>query len=282
MKRAALALSVAVLLPAASLAQPAYRLGPDTLRYQQQIEVRLGMRAGDSVAVVINEVNAILATLLRPDGRGWYESLRLRQTMPGPVLNSPATTSLVRRPFRFSFTPQGRTTVFQRPAVTEDIVDVYDVRFQFDDFFITLPLEPLAVGVTWADTVLTARLEYSELRLRLENTRRYRVERDTLIGDLRAVVIRVAGTGTFTLSAPGVMGAGSLDGQLDAEETGFVVMTADGSRLLSRHRKGVAQGSLTAREGDRELVVWTRAEYRAAVTLQQRRPGVPASGTGTR
>lgn len=282
MTRAVVTVFLAVLAPLELVAQPAYRLGRDTLRYEQQIEVRLGMRAGDSVAVVINEVNAVLAVVLRPEGRGWFESLRLRQTMPGPVFRTPATGSLVRQPFVFSFTPQGRTTVYRRPWIREDLAEVYDTRFQFDDFFITLPAQPLTAGTAWADTIVTARLEYADIRLRMESTRRYRVERDTVVGAQRAVIISVAGTGTVSLKAPGVVSRGSVHGELAAEETGYVVMTADGARLLSRHREGVAQGTLTARDGDRELVVSTRAEYRSAVVLQSRRPGVPASGPDNR
>lgn len=267
--RSCLAALAATLLASLHLgAQPAYRLGPDTLRYRQRIEVRLGMRAGDSVAVLIKEVDAALAVVLRPEGRGWYESLRLRQTMPGPVISAPATTAVVRRPFVFSFDPTGHTTVYQAPWVPLELIAVYDVRYQFDDFFITLPREPLVRGVTWADTIVTVRLDYNDIRLRLENTRRYRVERDTLVGTGRAVIISVAGSGTVSLTAPGVASVGSLHGQLDAEETGYVVMTPDGARLLSRHRTGVAQGTLTAREGDREVVVSTRAEYQSAVVLR--------------
>lgn len=103
-------------------------------------------------------------------------------------------------------------------------------------------------------------------RIRGEFMRRYKVERDTMVGAERAFVVAVRTTSTVEVEVrdPRMR----LLGDVTGIELGFVVITEQNTRMLSRTRSGRAEGAMRAVAGSQRVEVPLKMEYRSGLALR--------------
>jgi hypothetical protein len=257
--------AIALIITTRIAAQPAYRLGPDTLRYDERTTAQQTVQVGDRTSTMELEVAARLATILQRNARAWFEELKITRTDSTEGPYSPWTAPVIRQPFTFAFTSDGRVTIRRTPEVPDYLLGVYDVSLQFEDFFITLPRQPLAVGVTWMDTLIINRRVSPTRRYQSGGTRRYLVERDTVVNGVPAVLLRT--TGAARINATDSREETTVRIEMEGQEAGLAIVTKDGSRLLVREREGRMIGTMLMTLGGLELTASTHGEYQSTVRL---------------
>jgi len=257
--------AIALMITTRIAAQPAYGLGPDTIRYDERTTAHQTVQVGDRTATMELQVAARLATILQRNARAWFEELKVTRTDSVEGEYSPWTAPVLRQLFTFAFTPDGRVTIRQTPEVPEYLLGVYDVSLQLEDFFITLPRQPLAVGVTWMDTLIINRRVSPTRRYQSSGTRRYLVERDTVANGVPAVLLRM--TGAARIEATDSREAATIRVGMEAQETGLAIVAKDGSRLLIREREGNMTGTMLMSFDGQELTATTQGEYRSTMRL---------------
>jgi hypothetical protein len=147
------------------------------------------------------------------------------------------------------------------------IAGITDLSHQFDDFLITLPREPLRIGVTWQDTV---RIDHSgrpsDTQLAVHE-RSYRVARDTIVDGTPAFLIevfqRIRLEASSPMPQPGLVARTVLEGN----ETGFAVVAAADGRLLIRSRTGRLRGQLTVVGTPRPVALNQTHSYTSTLRL---------------
>lgn len=257
--------AIALLITTRIDAQPAYRLGSDTLRYDERSSANQTVQLGDRTGTLSLQVASRIAAILQRNARAWFEELSVTRTDSAGESYSPWTAPVIRQPFTFAFTPDGRVTIRRTPEVPEYLLGVYDISLQFEDFFITLPREPLVVGVTWQDTLIINRRVSPTRRYQSAGTRRYLVERDTVLNGVPAVLLRT--TGAARIVGTDVQDVASFRVGLEGEEAGLAIVAKDGSRLLVREREGRVSGTIVMTIGGEELTATTQGDYRSTMRL---------------
>lgn len=257
--------AIALMITTRVAAQPAYRLGPDTLVYDERSSANQTVQFGDRTGAMSLQVTSRLAAVLQRNGRAWFEQLHVTRTDSAGEAYAPWTAPVLGQPFTFAFTSDGRVRVRRTPEVPEYLLGVYDISLQLDDFFITLPRQPLAIGVEWQDTLIINRRVSPTRRYQSAGTRRYLVERDTVVDGVPAVLLRT--TGAAHVVATDVQEVASFRMDLEAEEAGLAIVAKDGSRLLVREREGRLSGAMVMIFRGQELTATTQGDYRSAVRL---------------
>lgn len=249
----------ALFIPVAAQAQnaPQYRFVPgDTLRYSERTDGRVTIETPNGPANVSSEhVATIAIALVAGDtAHAWYESLLVRSLGPGAQRKEPATQSLLHRAFALSVSNQGAIRLHAFPQIPEPITELTDLTRQFDDFFITLPATPLAPGVTWSDTLFSTRPTRPRDTFSSRNVRSYRVERDTLVAGMAAVVIRLDQTMQLEASSPLEDGV-AVHSTLEGTETGTAIFAPAQGKLVARSRTGSMRGmfKMTSSSGRAEM-----------------------------
>ncbi len=241
----------------------------DTLRYTERTDARVEIDTPGGTAQMTSEhVATIAVAFTRADSaRGWYVSLLLRQTGPGDLRREPNTAGLLRQPYHLSVSPAGVLRAATFPTIPKEIADLTDLTRQFDDFFITLPRQPLAVGVTWSDTLTSNRSAQPGGTLSSRNVRSYRVERDTVVAGLPAVVIRVDHEMRIDASSPLEGQSATAQTSLQGTERGTAIFAPAAGRLLARNRAGTLQGTFSMTSGISRTDMPQRYEYTGTLAL---------------
>lgn len=272
MPRPPLAPFALLLLPLALPAQPAaYRRAPgDTVRLREVTTAEMTLRTpgGDLPTTLRHDALVAVAFAAGDTARAWYEALAVEASgMTG--LQRPETGAVLRQPFTLAMDARGGVHTLATPAFPAAVRGVTDLSHQFDDFFPRLPAEPLRVGLAWSDTV--ARRDSAGPRYtRSTRAARYRVERDTVVGGRRGLVVSMRQTVHLETGGPvegqPVTAAAVLDG---ADDGVFVFAPADG-RILGRTRSGEMRGTLTVRGGAAPLAIPQSYRYRSTLTPVER------------
>jgi hypothetical protein len=245
----------------------------DTLRYSERTDgmVRIEGPQGSMEVRTEHDARLALARTSPTSANAWYESLHLRQDGPGPQQQTPDTDPLLQQPFTLTFPPDGRLALQTAPALPPEIAQMTDLRRQFDDFFITVPAKPLALGVEWADTASYSRTGRPSETFTAHLVRRYRAVRDTVALGSPAVIIEVTQDIRIEGTSPMEMGGQTLTAGtvLQGGETGFAVFSPSTGRLLVRSRRGVLDGHFTVTGGAQPLSLPQYYEYTSRLELAQ-------------
>lgn len=241
----------------------------DTAKYHQLTSGFVTMQMPQGIVEVKTIHDATIRITVGSDriSRAWYDSLYLFQAGPGPQRQEPETVSLLGDAFEFRFDPAGRVELLSFPEIPAEIASMTDLSRQFDDFFITLPAEELAVGIRWTDTVTTERAARPNDTYLGNHVRSYRVERDTVIGGESAFILTVEQTVTLEASSPMPQEGLWAFTELTGDDKGFAIFNVDSGRLLYRTREGLLEGELRVTGGPQPLVIPQR--YRYESTIQQ-------------
>jgi len=247
------AIALATVGSAQAAAQTTYTLGRDTLRFREvtHTDVRLTTPQGEMPIKNEHAATVAVVRVTADTARAWYEALDIG--ISGPMGDQrPSTAEALKTPFTLSLDSRGRTRLISAPKFPATFEAITDLTQQFEDFFVRLPAQPLRIGLAWMDT--TARTDSTaEKYLRRQAIASYRVERDTVVGGTRALVIsmkqdlRVQGEGPYP----------NMDARLAStaigKEDGIVVFSPSLGRLIGRRRTGTMNGDLTMRGATGEM-----------------------------
>jgi hypothetical protein len=265
-----------LLLPAVACVRSAHaqasaeyriRVG-DTLRYAERTDSRFRFETPAGQAELNSEhIATIAVTPSRDTMLAWYESLLLRQQGPGPERQEPNTEALLRQPFRLSISPRGVVKVLAFPSILREVASVTDLTRQFNDFFVTLPAQPLVAGATWTDTSTDTRPTKPRNKFSSRHVRSYQVERDTVVLGVAAVVIRLDQQLRMQMSSPMEDREGTVESMLEGTEEGIAIFAPSTGTLLGRRRAGFLRGTYSMLVGSARSQIPQRYEYTSTLSL---------------
>ena len=268
--RLTLALIGIVFVPRATVAQEAhYRLAPrDTMRYRQVIESHVQMRPAPGPVEMTSRREAIVAIVLahKDTVTAWYEQLTSSTTDPRGERHL-ALDSALHLPFRLLLPPTGRVTTLSAPAFPADIARQTDLSHEFEDLFISLPGSELHPGTTWADTVANTTPSPPQDTYQSDHIRRFRVLRDTIVGETSAFVISVDQSIRLRSSTRMQSQPVSITTELAGQEQGTVIFAPRVGYLLSRARRAHLEGQQVLQGSARRAEVPLTYDYSSTLVL---------------
>lgn len=227
-------------------AQSAPRPARDTLRFREARQLRMTLTMPQGEIPMSMEQRALISLVRMPgdSARAWFDSLAISATGPQGE-QRPVTDSALKRQFSLGLDGRWRVKNVHAPQWPAGLQGVTDLSHQFDDFFLRLPAKPLAVGLAWSDT--TSQTDSTAERFtRWIRSADYRVERDTVVGATRALVVRMKQQMRATISAPVPNQQMRSDAQLSGEEDGYFVFAPASGQLIARRREGKLEGPVKA------------------------------------
>jgi hypothetical protein len=234
---------------APALAQTTYAAGRDTVRFRDVTrgEIRLTTPQGDIETVSEHDATVALTRLRGDTAQAWYESLTLGTS--GPMgARRPATEAALRVPFTLRLDNRGRTTLIAAPTFPASFEGITDLSHQFDDFFMRLPVQTLRVGLAWSDTS-TRTDSTAERFMHWQSVATYRVERDTVVRGVPALVVRLYQQLTSRSEGPVPGQPARAETSLAGTEEGYFLFAPNPGRLLARRREGRLAGDVVLRSG---------------------------------
>jgi hypothetical protein len=149
---------------------------------------------------------------------------------------SPDVTPLRDGTFELSFERPGVVKTLSHPSMGASGAGGIDPLHSFDDFFVPLPDESLAVGVEWSETLINEGSSQPGATYYMERAMTMKVERDTVVNGVPAFVVSVAQE--VSTEATGVMEAMGAEFMTssDGTDNGTAIFAADGT-LLYRDRE---------------------------------------------
>jgi hypothetical protein len=157
---------------------------------------------------------------------------------------SPDVAPLLNGSFELVFERPGVVVTRRHPEMDVGTAAGLDPLHLFDDFFVPLPADGLAVGREWTETLVHEGSSQPDATFFSERVMTMKVERDTLVNGAAAFVVSVSQE--ITQESTGfVPGQGfAFASLLDGTETGVVILTGDGT-MLSRSRTIEMDGLFT-------------------------------------
>ena len=226
-------------------AQAHYAPPGDTLRYRQEVKTTGVVSMPQGEFPISAEISGIAAILRTPgdSARAWFESLSITASNPGGE-QKPSTAELVGKPYRLTFDSRGRVTLVEAPAIPQGLEGMGDLANAFGDFFLRLPEAPLRVGLSWSDTT-TRGDSTAERSMRATSEAQYRVERDTVVDGVKALVVGVKQKVRIEASGPLPNAPAPAQTKLEGTDDGYVVFSPSAGRMLSRKHEGHFAGETT-------------------------------------
>jgi len=233
-----LSLSFALLAAAPIVAQ-------ETLRYRSTEQGTITIESPQGTIDVQSDTYAEVRFEPREDATmvARYDSLVMY--VGGPQGDqSPDVTSWLDGDFTLEFERPGVVVTRAYPEVPGGGGPGPDPLHAFDDFFIPLPAEDLAVGVEWSDSSVRDGSSQPDGAYHSERTMSLEVARDTVVAGVAAFVVDVSQT--VSLETSGIIPGQGFDfvSVLDGEENGMAILSAEGE-LLYRSRETETGGIFT-------------------------------------
>lgn len=261
----------AALLVASPLAAQYQHTVGDTLHYEEQTHSTVNMETPGGPMTLRSSHQATIGVAFGPGdtATGWYEALRLEQETPGGP-QQPSTDALLDQPFELSFDDRGRVSTRSAPGIPPEIRSMSDLGRQFDDFFISLPEDNLAVGTEWSDTIVSGPVQGGGPgTIQSRRMRSYRVERDTVVGGVRGIVIRVDQTIGVQASGPTPGQDFTAETDLRGTESGIAVFLPAEGVLYARRRSGRLDGMTLVTGAGGEFQIPQAIQYESSLTLRR-------------
>jgi hypothetical protein len=266
MKRylAATALLVACALPASAQTTYAAPSG-DTLRFREVLQGKVAVTTPQGeIPVTIEFRSTIGVVRMRGDSaRAWYDSLSMVASSPAGE-QRPAADSALKQPFRLAFDSRGRVRLVQAPKFPSSFQGLTDLSQQFNDYFLRLPEKPLVVGLAWSDSSVR-RDSTADRTSRWATVAEYRVERDTVVDGVPAVIVAMKQRITVNGDGPVPNQPMRATSVIEGGDEGFFVFAPRAGRLLARRRTGKLEGDTFLRGGGQEIAM--RQSYTYTSTL---------------
>ena len=244
MPRALLAASLLALFAVPAAAQTRYAPPGDTVRYRWGVKTNVIVSTPQGEIPVNAEQGGVVAMARLPHDSAlvWFESLAILASTPAGE-QKPSTAELVGKPYRMAFDARGRARLGEAPAIPPELEGMGDLRHAFDDFFLRLPAKPLAVGLAWSDTV-TRSDSSAERWMRVASVSEYRVERDTVVNGVQALVVAMKQHVDIQAENPVPNAPARGHTTLAGTDTGYFVFAPKAGRVLGRRHDGHFTGSM--------------------------------------
>jgi hypothetical protein len=244
MPRALLVVPLLALFTVPAAAQSHYAPPGDTVRYRMQVKTNVIISTPQGEIPVNADQSGVVAMtrLPRDSALVWFESLAISASTPAGEQN-PSTTELVGKPYRLAFDPRGRVSLGEAPPIPQELEGMGDLRHAFDDFFLRLPAKPLAPGLAWTDTV-TRSDSSAERWIRAGSVADYRVERDTVVNGVPALVVAMKQKVDIQAENPIPNAPARGRTTLTGTDTGYFVFAPKAGRVLGRRHEGHFTGSM--------------------------------------
>jgi hypothetical protein len=247
MPRALLVVSLLALfaVPAVpAVAQSHYAPPGDTVRYRWGVKTNVIVSTPQGEIPVNADQSGVVAMTRLPHDSAlvWFESLAISASTPAGE-QKPSTAELVGKPYRVAFSPRGRVHLGEAPAIPQELEGMGDLRHVFDDFFLRLPAKPLAVGLAWSDTV-TRSDSSADRWMRVGAVSEYRVERDTVVNGVPALVVAMKEHVDIQAENPVPNAPAPGHTTLTGTDTGYFVFAPKSGRVLGRRHEGHFTGAM--------------------------------------
>jgi len=254
------------LLPVGAGAQARYASTRDTLRFREVTrgEVRLVAPQGEIPMASEHMATIAVVRTAGDTARAWFEDLTIGVTSPMGA-QRPSTADALHAPFTLTFDDRGRVKLLAAPSFPASFEGVTDLTRQFDDFFFRLPTAPLRVGYAWSDT--SGRTDSTATSFtRTQSVASYRVERDTTVDGVPAVVVSMRQQLSSRSDRPIPNQPGRAVSTLTGADSGIVIFAPQAGRFLGRQREGLLQGDLIMRGAGGEMALKQSYRYTSTVT----------------
>jgi hypothetical protein len=244
MPRALLVVSLLALFAVPAAAQAQYAPPGDTVRYRWGAKINVIISTPQGEIPVNAEQSGVVAMTRMPHDSAlvWFESLAISASTPAGE-QKPSTAELVGKPYRVAFSPRGRISLGEAPAIPPELEGMGDLRHAFDDFFLRLPAKPLAVGLAWSDTV-TRSDSSADRWMRVGAVSEYRVERDTVVNGVPAVVVAMKEHVDIQADNPVPNAPARGRTTLAGTDTGYFVFAPKAGRVIGRRHEGHFTGAM--------------------------------------
>lgn len=275
----ALFVAVCCVAPVLGAQEPYRRQAGDTLRYREiTVDTSVMRVPGGDLPMFLHTQSALRIAWLGGDSaRAWYDNLHASVTTAQGVL-APSIDSRSWTPFRLRVTGHGRVSVDDVPTVEAEVAQVFDPRFQFEDFLVTIPAGALPVGRTWVDTVGTETTAQVGTWSRMEAIRRFRVTGDTVAAECQCTLIETESDLTLEIRGPGPTLDRSTRTFYTGTENGVVLWDPAGGRLVARLRSAQLSGTVEMRGGGVDLTTEVRRRYHSVILIDLEVTGTPPGG----
>jgi hypothetical protein len=258
------------LLPCVSaLAQTTPYHSADTLRYREVTRSlsHVELPSGPVESDLVHEATLALWFTAPDTAHAAYERLMVTSGEGTDFTQVLDTREAIGVPFVLRFPASGRVETVEAPAFPDFFREMTDLTRQFDDYFLLLPTEPLALGVTWRDTT-TLVSDVAEAT----DIGRYVVSGDTLVGGVDAWIVTSSVARTVRSEVGGAQaGTRLLTAQDGVEHNRFVVGVSP-VRLISRTRSGETAGTLTVSNGTQTATFPVRDTFTNRIDLLTEAP----------
>lgn len=238
-----------------------YRHTPtDTLRYREVTQGSMELTTPQGVVPIrtFHDARMALAFGQRDTVRAWYTALAISATSRQGE-KTPDTRAALGIPFVLTLDSLGHAQTLTTPTFPQTFDNVSDLRLQFADYFVPLPAQPLAPGVTWRDSLILVDSVPAGKRYEMRRWGEYRVVGDTVIADHRSLIVSaVVRVRMRTTTA----GQGTpVSSELSGMDRGQFYWDPLRGRLLGRTRAADLGGTLHMGAGARGANFAQRMHY---------------------
>jgi hypothetical protein len=247
-----------------------YRRNPgDTLRYDWSTRGTMDVQGGPGGGMEMNmRIDMRMAVAFFPNDtmRMWMESATMVMNSPMGEM-SPPTSAMLNKPFVLRMQPNGRLEVLAIPNLGADMSQMGGATPQVNSLFMTLPKEPLRVGLQWTDTVDTKTSAPDGNQATGRTIAAYQVMRDTMIEGERAFAIDVRSTSQMEVLSS--MPAMNMRGQVNssATEVGTIHFSMQRRALLNRTGTITIESSTQMSGGATAMSMTMRGRTESTMTL---------------
>ncbi len=194
-----------------------------------------------------------------------YDSLAISiQTPRGK--NAPETSTVIGKPFVLYFPPNGRVKTVKTPEFPQSFKSVTDLRWEFWDFFLRLPSQPLRNGLTWTDTLFSNRYK-SQI---MQNVGHYKVTGDTVIDGVSAKIVTARLNESIEASGKGPGPGMTAQTKLSGIEHSEFYFSQEEGVLIGRKRVVTLNGELKYEGGPQPVTLPEHMKIRSTISLIQK------------
>lgn len=260
--------ALALMLPAGVMGQEPYRRTPgETLRYREiTVDTSVTQFPGGELLFFLRTESALRITFRGGDSaEARYEALRVEMGSPQGSL-APAISPAEWAPFVLRVEGSGRVVVDSLPEVEAEVAQVFDPRFQFEDFLVTIPPGELVTGRRWADTVGSETTAQVGTWSRSQIIRRYQVVGDTIAPECRCTMIWTESDLTMEIRAPAAPSRHS-ETRYTGIESGMVLWDGTRGQMMTRGRTAQLTGTIRMDQGPITVTTEVRRRYHSSIVL---------------
>jgi hypothetical protein len=241
---------------------PVYKPSEDPLRYRESTRMQnmISSPQGEIPIHSSHEATLSLVFTAEDSARASYDALALSLESPQGTM-TPDTAPVLGEPFVLYFAPTGGIETVSTPTFPDDIRGITDLQWQFFDFFLPLPGQPLEQGLVWTDTLRTGEGGSRQFT----KAGRYEVTGDTVIAGMQAVIVTSEIVTEIKASGPGPSPGVTVHSTIQGTEQGALYFSPDRGVFLGRTRTGTSAGDIQYEGGPQPISLELHQSYESTI-----------------